>query len=109
MTHDIGFAFEAELVIALHAIEITNVKGWRDLWIECDSIYIVQMLRAKDPDTPWRLILSWHRARKLLQGMRVVGSHIYREDNATTNMLMREPVHGFKWWPEPPDFLIHFL
>ncbi|KAL8499833.1 hypothetical protein ACS0TY_019720 [Phlomoides rotata] len=91
MTHGIGFAFEVELATALHAIEIAKMKGWRGLWIECDSIYVVQMLRVTDP------------------GRRVVVSHIYREDNATTDKLTREPVHGFKWRSESPDFLIPFL
>ncbi|KAL8548211.1 hypothetical protein ACS0TY_007509 [Phlomoides rotata] len=109
MTHGIGFAFEAELATTLHAIEIANVKGWGDLLIECDSIYVIQMLRARGPNILWRLIPSWHKSRKLLQGRRVVVSHIYREGNATADRLTRELVHGFKWWSEPPDFLIPFL
>ncbi|KAL8557733.1 hypothetical protein ACS0TY_005004 [Phlomoides rotata] len=44
-----GFAFEAELATSLHAIGIAHDFGWTGLWMECDSLYVVQTLTSKNP------------------------------------------------------------
>ncbi|KAL8456978.1 hypothetical protein ACS0TY_034996 [Phlomoides rotata] len=60
----LGFAFEAEIATALHAIGIAHDLGWTRLCMECDSLYVVQTLRLKNPVIPWQLISRWHRARR---------------------------------------------
>ncbi|KAL8480982.1 hypothetical protein ACS0TY_027497 [Phlomoides rotata] len=56
MNHGRGFAFEAELATAFYALEIAYVKGWMNIWMECDSTYVVQFLKFPNPMVPWRFI-----------------------------------------------------
>ncbi|KAL8546430.1 hypothetical protein ACS0TY_006237 [Phlomoides rotata] len=61
----LGFS-EAELATTLHAIYVAYDRGWRNIWLECDSMYVVQLLRATNPIIPWRFLARWHRARERL-------------------------------------------
>ncbi|KAL8504705.1 hypothetical protein ACS0TY_016040 [Phlomoides rotata] len=58
-----GYAFEVELVTALHAICMGADRGWTQHWMECDSMYVVQCFRCTTPSIPWRLLPLWHRAQ----------------------------------------------
>ncbi|KAL8485535.1 hypothetical protein ACS0TY_027721 [Phlomoides rotata] len=60
MNHGITFAFDTELATALYAIRVAYDSDWRNIWLDCDSIYVVQLLRATDPEIPWRLLARWH-------------------------------------------------
>ena len=40
----IGFAFEAELAAAIHAISFAWEKDWHVLWLETDPSYLVAAL-----------------------------------------------------------------
>ncbi|KAL8530031.1 hypothetical protein ACS0TY_007199 [Phlomoides rotata] len=51
-----GFAFEAELATAFLAIQIAYAKHWRNIWLECDSAYVVSVLKTHDSAVPWRLL-----------------------------------------------------
>ncbi|KAL8494434.1 hypothetical protein ACS0TY_025300 [Phlomoides rotata] len=50
MTIGRGFAFEAELTTTFHALEIAINKGWKNIWMECDSLYVVQIFQSKNPE-----------------------------------------------------------
>ncbi|KAL8557649.1 hypothetical protein ACS0TY_004928 [Phlomoides rotata] len=65
-THGTSFAFEAELATTLHAICLAHHKGWKNIWLECDSNYVVQILRSENPIVRWRLLAKWHNVRQLL-------------------------------------------
>ncbi|KAL8556944.1 hypothetical protein ACS0TY_004425 [Phlomoides rotata] len=91
-----GYAFEAELATALHAICIAAEKGWTQVWIECDSMYVVHCLRNTDTKIPWRLLPLWHRTRSKLANVWLVVSHIYREGNVIADRLTRESVDGLE-------------
>ncbi|KAL8481579.1 hypothetical protein ACS0TY_027911 [Phlomoides rotata] len=56
MNHGKGFAFEAELATALYAIELAHARGWWMVWLECDSIYVVQIFKEQSSEVSWRLI-----------------------------------------------------
>lgn len=49
----VAFAFEAELLGAITAMEIAWAKGWHHLWLESNSSYVVGLLGSRD----WRIPL----------------------------------------------------
>lgn len=49
----IAFAFEAELLAAILAIEAAAERNWCHLWLECDSTYVVNLLKSKSKEVPW--------------------------------------------------------
>ncbi|KAL8508541.1 hypothetical protein ACS0TY_018966 [Phlomoides rotata] len=98
MHHGSGFAFEAELATAFSAVEIAFDKHWLHLWLETDSIYVVNILKRHTSLVPWRLLGQWHRVRRMMGDMQIVVSHIFREGNTTADRLTREPVDSFEWW-----------
>lgn len=54
-----GFAFEAELVGVMMAVDIAFSKGWHSFWIESDSIYVVSLLRSRSMIVPWNHRNRW--------------------------------------------------
>ncbi|KAL8515582.1 hypothetical protein ACS0TY_014320 [Phlomoides rotata] len=109
MQHGSGFSFEAVLATAFSAVEIAFDKQWLNLWLETDSVYVVNIFKRHTSLVPWRLLSQWHRVRRLMGDMQLVVSHIYREGNASADRLTRESVDGFEWWSTVPDFLTLFL
>ncbi|XP_057811785.1 uncharacterized protein LOC131026023 [Salvia miltiorrhiza] len=51
-----GFPFEAELLAAITTIAITYNRGWRKLWLEADSLYVVGLFQQRSMEIPWRFI-----------------------------------------------------
>lgn len=45
-------AFFAKLIKAMLAIEIAFRKGWRSLWLECDSMLVVQAFSSNSVVVP---------------------------------------------------------
>ncbi|XP_057787577.1 uncharacterized protein LOC131004845 [Salvia miltiorrhiza] len=54
----IGFAFEAELLTVITAVQIAYSRNWRHLWIESDSTYIVNLMQSRSLDVLWRFVAS---------------------------------------------------
>lgn len=54
-----AYAFEAELMAAIYAINKAFEVGWRNLWTETITIYVVHMLCSKDLLVPWSLRVQW--------------------------------------------------
>ncbi|XP_057779536.1 uncharacterized protein LOC130998119 [Salvia miltiorrhiza] len=94
----VGFAFEAELLAAIYAINIADNRGWRSLWIEADSTYIVNLLNSRSNDVPWRFMALWKRTISLLSNFNFQVSHIYREGN-TAAKIMANQNRSEGWWP----------
>ncbi|KAL8525168.1 hypothetical protein ACS0TY_014697 [Phlomoides rotata] len=95
VSHGRGFSFEAGLASALFAIELAHDKGWKTIWLESDSTYVVQMLKSNNIDVLWSLVTRWHRVHWLRSDMNMVVSHIFREGNAVADRLMHEVVDKF--------------
>ncbi|XP_057791145.1 uncharacterized protein LOC131008275 [Salvia miltiorrhiza] len=93
-----GFAFEAELLAVITAINIAHDRNWLNLWIEADSMYVVHLLHSRSIDVPWRFFASWKNALRLLQKFKLIVSHIYREGNQPADIMANnDRVEG--WWP----------
>ncbi|XP_057811613.1 uncharacterized protein LOC131025845 [Salvia miltiorrhiza] len=98
----VGFAFEAELLAIISAIQIAHARGWLDLWIEVDSIYVVNLLQKRSSDVPWRFAAAWKSILKCLSSFRLKVTHIFREGNAAADIMANQHrVEG--WWPHEID------
>ncbi|XP_057802933.1 uncharacterized protein LOC131018226 [Salvia miltiorrhiza] len=97
-----GYAFEAELYAVIAAIAIAYARGWMFLWIEADSMYVVNLLSSRARDVPWRFVASWNRTLHILTNMQMMVSHIYREGNTAAD-IMANPDRSEGWWPHAID------
>ena len=86
----ITFAFRAELLATMYAIELSYRYGWRSLWLESDSEPVVKAF-ANSSLIPWDLHNRWHNCLSLLSSMRFFVTHIYREGNICADRLAK---HG---------------
>ncbi|XP_057808585.1 uncharacterized protein LOC131023059 [Salvia miltiorrhiza] len=100
----IGYAFEAELLAVITAIQIANDRQWFYLWLESDSTYIVRLLQDRSLLVPWRFMASWKRILALLDNFHLYVSHIYREGNKVADILAADTmVEG--WWAFEIDII----
>ena len=104
------FAYVAELSAAIYALEIAWNKGWHTLWLECDSIWVVQLLSSKSKTVPWKIKHRWLRCLTYISRMNFKVSHIYREGNSVADSLAKHGVSSsissFSWWDSAPFFVI---
>ncbi|WCJ34681.1 hypothetical protein M5689_015975 [Euphorbia peplus] len=100
------FAHIAELRAAIMAIYIARDKGWNNLWLECDSSYVVSLFRARSWDVPWSVRSDWIRCLQMLSSMNFVVSHIFREGNGVADALSKygQTCSIFAWWHSCPTF-----
>ena len=50
-----GFAFEAEIQVIIVGVSFSWEKGWKFLWIESDSSFLVSLLKNMSIHVPWQL------------------------------------------------------
>ncbi|XP_057800164.1 uncharacterized protein LOC131015756 [Salvia miltiorrhiza] len=94
----IGFAFEAELLAVISAIQIAFHRNWKYLWIESDSTYIVNLLQARSLDVPWRFAARWKGVLAILTNFNLHVTHIFREGNKVADILAANNMQE-GWWP----------
>ncbi|PON37013.1 Ribonuclease H, partial [Trema orientale] len=101
------FAFEAELAGAIHAISYSWDFGWKNLWLESDSSYLVTLLKAHSPSVPWRWKPSWLRCIDRISKMNFHVSHIFREGNSVAVLLASgaTSIQAPTWWHHTPSFI----
>ncbi|CAJ2645702.1 unnamed protein product [Trifolium pratense] len=79
-------AFSAELCGFMTAIEIADARGWRNMWIESDSMLVVNAYKSSNI-VPWSLSNRWFNCIKLAGHMNIIVSHIFREGNHCADRL----------------------
>ncbi|XP_057774811.1 uncharacterized protein LOC130993790 [Salvia miltiorrhiza] len=94
----VGFAFEAELLAIITAINIAHSRQWLHLWIESDSTYVVRLLESRTMAVPWRFIASWKQALHHLRDISLMVTHIYREGNQPADIMANNDRRE-GWWP----------
>ncbi|KAF1865677.1 hypothetical protein Lal_00021708 [Lupinus albus] len=96
----------AEVQAAIMAIEIANKKGWKNIWLECDSTLVVDIFKGRGV-VPWRLVNSWLRCIHGISSMRFIVTHIFREGNTCADRLAAFGVTSkvYTWW----DVIIRFI
>ncbi|XP_057786555.1 uncharacterized protein LOC131004001 [Salvia miltiorrhiza] len=85
-----GFAFEAELLAVITAINIAHERGWLHLWVESDSMYVVRLLENRSTDVPWRFLASWKQVLHRLHGFSLIVTHIFREGNHPADIMAND-------------------
>lgn len=50
-----SFAFGAELVAVIYAIEVAKVCFLDFIWLESESMHVVSLLHDRSPEVPWRM------------------------------------------------------
>lgn len=102
----ISFAFNAELVGAMIAIETAHKKVWINFWLECDSSLVMSAFKSPNI-VPWKLRNRWENCLHVIKGMNFIYSHIYREGNTCENKLVSfgTSIQGLVWWDLIPSFI----
>jgi hypothetical protein len=77
----------AELTAAMLSIEMANDKGWRSLWLECDSLLTVQTF-TNSLIVLWKLQNRWANCLKIIRSFHFRISHIYIYINKVTIVLI---------------------
>ena len=83
----IFFAFEAEMMGFIIAVEKVIEFNWSNVWLELDLMYIVNLFNHGIGKMPWPLCSRWSRAIQYAKRMNLVVSHVYREGNNFANRL----------------------
>ncbi|XP_057779814.1 uncharacterized protein LOC130998415 [Salvia miltiorrhiza] len=101
-----GFAFEAELLAVITAINIAHDRGWLHLWVESDSMYVVRLLENRSTNVPWRFLASWKQVLRRLHGFSLIVTHIFREGNHPADIMANDDRQE-GWWPYAIDDIKH--
>ncbi|KAF1882437.1 hypothetical protein Lal_00039085 [Lupinus albus] len=85
---------------------VSNFKGWKNVWLECDSILVVDIFKGRGV-VPWRLVNSWRRCLHGISSMRFIVTHIFREGNTCADRLAAFGVTSrvYTWWDVIPRFI----
>ena len=83
----ISFAFEAEIMGFILAVEIAHKFNWQNLWVETDSMLVCWLFRTDSSHVPWKIRNRWIRAVHRARLLNVRVSHIYREGNCVADKL----------------------
>jgi hypothetical protein len=67
----ISFAFHAELLGVMNAIEIAHEKGWWNLWLETDSLMVTLAYKSSSM-VPWMLRNRWNNCMVMLKDMNFI-------------------------------------
>lgn len=103
----VSSSFYAELMAAMIAIELAWDKGWRKLWLECDSTMVLKALSSFTL-VPWKIRNRWLKCLSPCKHTKFQASHIYREGNHCADKLASFGLSGggFSWWDLHPSFIL---
>jgi ribonuclease HI len=93
----------AELNGAMYAVEIAHRKGWKNLWLETDSMLVVSAFKSSKT-IPWQLKNRWDNCILLLISMNFFVTHIFREGNTCADKFanLGLSILTINWWSQPP-------
>ncbi|XP_057809152.1 uncharacterized protein LOC131023626 [Salvia miltiorrhiza] len=100
-----GWAFEAELLALIIALEQSVNHGWRHVWIETDCAYLVDLFSSRSDTVPWRFFSRWRKVLSSLAGFHFIITHIYREGNRVADCLASSVAEEGYWNFTIPDIL----
>jgi ribonuclease HI len=83
----ISNSLSAELNGAMYAVELAHHYGWKSLWLETDSVLVVNAFKSSKI-IPWHLKNRWDNCLLLISSMKFFVSHIYREGNTCADKFV---------------------
>jgi hypothetical protein len=83
----IATSFFAELRGALKAIEIAFSNNWNHLWLETDSMLVVNAFKNQNKIVAWPLRNRWKNALAVTRQMNFLISRVYREGNKVADLM----------------------
>ncbi|KAF1881533.1 hypothetical protein Lal_00021382 [Lupinus albus] len=96
-----------ELFSALIAVKTAFIRGWYNIWLECDSSWVVDIFNGKS-QPPSKLSNFWNYCSELWSTKNLKVTHIFKEGNDCPDKLAAFGVQkraGFLW-DETPQFLM---
>lgn len=95
----------AEIMGFITAVEIASKKGWFPLWIETDSLVLVQKVRTQSFDVPWGVRVRWKKCLSILKDKTFSITHVFREGNQVADRMANygHSLSDITWWYEVPD------
>ncbi|MCH81156.1 ribonuclease H protein [Trifolium medium] len=75
----------AKLNGAMYAVGIAYQKGWKNLWLETDSMLVVTAFKSSKI-IPWQLKNRWDNCILLLASMNFFVTHIFRKGNTCADI-----------------------
>ncbi|XP_057770938.1 uncharacterized protein LOC130990725 [Salvia miltiorrhiza] len=100
-----GWAFEAELLALVIALEQTVFHGWSHVWIETDCTYLVDLFRSHSDTVPWRFLSRWRKVLASIVNFHIIITHIYRKGNRVADCLASSVVDEGYWNFAIPEIL----
>ncbi|XP_057770995.1 uncharacterized protein LOC130990779 [Salvia miltiorrhiza] len=91
------WAFKAELLALIIALEQVVVQGWDYIWIEIDYTYLVDLLCSCSYSVPWRFFNRWRKILQDITDLHIIITHIYREENHVADFLASSVVDEGYW------------
>jgi ribonuclease HI len=83
----IASSYIAELNGAIKVIEIAFDNQWNNLWLETDSMLVVNAFKNQDNCVAWPLRNRWKNALTKTRQMNFLVSHVYREGNKVADLV----------------------
>ena len=105
------FAFEAERLDFITAVENTFKCRWTNLWIATNSIYIVMAFKSRITNVLWRFRNRIALGSRICKSVNICVSRIYRELNYLAGKLALIVTHlseGLQWF-SAPSFLKNLI
>ncbi|XP_057811645.1 uncharacterized protein LOC131025878 [Salvia miltiorrhiza] len=100
-----GWAFEAELLAFIIALEQIIAQRWDFVWIETDCTYMVDLLRSRSHTVPWRFLSRWRKVLSSIADLHIIITHIYREGNRVADYMASSVTKEGIWPFAIPDIL----
>ncbi|MCH80179.1 ribonuclease H protein [Trifolium medium] len=103
--------FSAELFGAILAIEYAFSNGWHNLWLESDSMLVVNAFKEPHKPVTWALRNRWNNALVLLSNMNCIVTHIFREGNVVADLIAKhaQTIPTCVSWYTIPPFILDVL
>lgn len=90
--------FEAEIVVAIFALEMTHARQLQFVWLELNSTYVVGLLRERSKVVSWRVKVRWWRIMHYISGINFRVFHIFREGNKIADILANPAIDSGVWF-----------
>jgi ribonuclease HI len=107
----IASSYFAELSGVIKAIEISFDNQWNNLWLETDSMLVVNAFKNHDVGVAWPLRNRWKNALIKTRQMNFLVTHVFREGNKVADLVANFGLNVslFTSWTMAPRFIMDGL